>query len=102
VTEPEKEEGRTRWHRRTVTMSRSSLVVLVLGAGAIVAIVGLAIAAIPMALFGYEGLQAVLAVGVILAAAAVTRLLLDLRRHLRVRARHRRLSASRDDEDEDA
>jgi hypothetical protein len=83
-------------------MSRSSLLVLILGAGALVAIAGLAIAAIPMALFGYEGLQAVLAVGVILAAAAVTRLLIDLRRQLRVRARHRRLAASRGDGDDDA
>ena len=93
------------WWRRTVTISQWSLLGMVLGTGAIVAVAGLATAAILMLLLGDKELEAVLATGVILAAMAVARLLLDLRRLLRVRARHRRMSRPDDaeeDEEEEA
>jgi len=101
VTEPDREEAGTSWLRRTVTVSRWSLLGLMLGTGAIVAIAGLASAAILMVLLGNRQLESVLAIGVILAVMAVARLLLDLRRLIRVRARHRRMSAGESD-DEDA
>lgn len=109
MTEPETEKARPSWGRAKVRISRWGLIGLVLGGGAIVAIVGLAGAAIVMGLLRDRAIEAVLAIGLILAAMAVTRLSLDLRRQLRVRARRRRMSGrdeggegEGEDEDEDA
>ncbi|HEY5720811.1 MAG TPA: hypothetical protein VIT45_00665 [Allosphingosinicella sp.] len=101
MTEPEREEARTGWLRRTVTISHWSLLGLVLGTGAIVAIAGLAIAAVLMLILGDKELEAVLAIGVILAVMAAARLGLDLRRHLRIGARRRRMSRPEDDGDDE-
>ena len=102
MTEPEREETRPGWLRRTVTISHWSLLGLVLVTAAIVAIAALATAAALMLLLGDGKLEAVLATGVILAVMAAARLLLELRRHLRISARRRRMARPGDDEEEDS
>ena len=100
MTEPDSEEGRTSWRQQTITISQWKLLGLVLAAGSMLAFIGLALAAIPTALLGFNELQTVLACFVILTAISMARLVFDLHRLVRARARRRRLSA-RDDEDEE-
>ena len=90
-----------------MTISQWSLIGMVLGTGALVAIAALITVGILLALLDHTDIEVALAIGVILAATTVARLLLDLRRLLRARARRRRVPAREsgdedEDEDEDA